>query len=263
MKVELRLIVMTLLWLHVPVLAQSTSPPSGQDKGLQDQSVGQPQNASGYEILTEKPNEKVQPYADGVLQAVREKWYPLVTEPRESSNKDRGTTIVEFVINKDGSFHRIKIAESSGNSSLDTAALNAIESVGPYAPLPPELQLKSLGLRFHFIYRQATADRPACDRLGSGVYRVDTQVKVPRALSDPQPGYTEEARIARYQGALTLRVTLGTDGLASDVCVVDTLGYGFDEEAVSYVKTWKFEPVTENGLPVPAAMNVEMTFHLY
>lgn len=194
MKVELRLIVMTLLCLHVPVLAQSTSP-AGKDTGLDDQSVGQPQNASRYEILTEKPNEKVGPYVNELLQAVRKKWYPLIAEPAESSNKNQGTTFVDFVIKKDGSLHDIKVAQSSGNSSLDTAALNAIESVGPYTPIPPDLQLKSLRLGFHFVYGHATADRPSCGGLGSNVHRVGADVKAPRVLNDPEPEYSEEARI--------------------------------------------------------------------
>jgi hypothetical protein len=67
-------------------------------------------------------------------------------------------------------------------------------------------------LRFHFEYRQANEERPACDSLGSGVYSgaysKDGEIKPPRAVSDPNPEYSEEARKIKYQGFVTLRTTV-------------------------------------------------------
>jgi TonB family protein len=203
------------------------------------------------------------PYADGVLQAVREKWYPLIPTSAESSSKDLGTTVIEFVIRKDGTLEKMEMVESSGNKSFDAAAWNGIKSAASFAPTPPDFHVGSVQLRFHFGHNQTSADRPACDSLASGVYRVGAEVKAPSAVNDPVPEFSEEARTAKYQGSATLRVTVGADGLPSDVCVVRALGYGLDEKAVSAVKTWEFEPATKNGTPVPVVINVEVTFHVF
>jgi TonB family protein len=231
--------------------------------GPLDTNADQGQNASGYEILTKTLKGDPGSYADRILQAVREKWYPLIPKSTESSNKDRGATVIEFVVRREGTLGRMRMVESSGNKSLDAFAWNGIKSVASFAPMPPDFHLKSLRLRFHFGYNQATADRPTCNRLGPDVYFVGREIKAPHAVNSPDPEYSEEARKTKYQGSATLRTTVGTDGLPSDVCVVRALGSGLDEKAVSAVKTWKFEPATKDGTPVPVAINVEVSFHLY
>ncbi len=267
MKLELCLITAAFLFPGVPVLAQSEPFPPEQDRGVRDTSADQAQNASGYEILTKNPKGEFEPYADRLLLAVREKWYPLIPRSSESLNNDRAAAVIEFVVGKEGTLGEMKMVEGSGNNSLDSAAWNAIQSVASFAPIPPRFQLKSLRLRFHFAYSHTSSDRPACDRMASGVYSgpysVGGEIKPPRAVSDPDPEYSEEARTIKYQGIATLRVTVGADGLPSDVCVVQALGYGLDEKAASAVKTWVFEPATKNGTPVPVAVNVQVTFHLY
>lgn len=98
---------------------------------------------------------------------------------------------------------------------------------------------------------------------GGGVFRVGAGVSAPRAIYDPDPEYSEEARKARYQGAVALWVIVGPDGRPHDIKVARSLGMGLDEKAIEAVKRWRFEPALKDGHPVAVQVNVEVTFHLY
>jgi periplasmic protein TonB len=60
-----------------------------------------------------------------------------------------------------------------------------------------------------------------------------------------------------------LLITIGTDGLAHDIRVARSLGYGLDELAVDVMKKWKFRPAKSAGKPVPAQVNIEVLFRYH
>jgi TonB family protein len=99
--------------------------------------------------------------------------------------------------------------------------------------------------------------------VGGGPYRVGGGVSAPRILYAPDPDYSEEARKAKYQGTVVLRVVVGPDGRPRDIRVQRSLGLGLDEKAMEAVKTWKFEPARKDGQPVAVQINVEVNFRLY
>ena len=101
------------------------------------------------------------------------------------------------------------------------------------------------------------APTPACDELQ---LQIDTSH--PRAIFAPDPEYTEEARRAKIQGKVILKVTVGTDGTAHDITVVKGLGHGLDENAVQTVRTWKWQPALELGKPKASEITVEVTFQI-
>ena len=98
---------------------------------------------------------------------------------------------------------------------------------------------------------------------GGGVYRVGGGVSAPRAIYEPDPEYSEEARKAKHQGTVILWVVIGADGHAHDVRVQRSLGMGLDEKAVEAVRKWKFEPALKDGHQVAVQVNVEVNFRLY
>jgi TonB family protein len=60
---------------------------------------------------------------------------------------------------------------------------------------------------------------------------------------------------------VVLEAVIGEDGLAQDIHVGRSLGYGCDELAVNTLRTWKFEPVkSDEGKPVAAKIAVEIAF---
>jgi TonB family protein len=99
--------------------------------------------------------------------------------------------------------------------------------------------------------------------VGPGIFHVGEGVSAPRAIYTPEPEFSEEARKAKYQGVVVLKIIVGTDGRVHNPSVVRSLGMGLDEKAIEGVKTWKFDPSKKDGRAVAVEMNIEVTFNLY
>lgn len=98
---------------------------------------------------------------------------------------------------------------------------------------------------------------------GGGVYRPGKGVSAPRALYDPDPEYSDEARRAKYQGNVLLSVIVDAGGHVREIQVARSLGMGLDEKAIEAVKKWKFAPGMKDGHPVAVQVSVEVNFRLY
>jgi len=98
---------------------------------------------------------------------------------------------------------------------------------------------------------------------GGGIFHVGGGVSPPRAIYQPEPEFSEEARKAKYQGVCTLGLVVGVDGRPTNIRVLSSLGMGLDEKAIEAVRTWKFEPAMKDGHPVPVEIALEVDFHLY
>jgi TonB family protein len=99
--------------------------------------------------------------------------------------------------------------------------------------------------------------------IGGGVFRVGGGISVPRAIYDPDPEYSEEARNAKYQGTVVLQIVAGADGLPRDIQIRRSLGLGLDEKAIEAVKKWRFEPAKKDGRAVAVLVNIEVNFRLH
>ena len=96
----------------------------------------------------------------------------------------------------------------------------------------------------------------------SSAFRVGGGVKAPSLLYKVEPEYSEEARAAKYQGTVLLKVVVDVDGRAKDIQVVNGLGLGLDEKAVMAIQQWKFKPGERDGVPVPVQAQIEVNFKL-
>lgn len=97
----------------------------------------------------------------------------------------------------------------------------------------------------------------------TGAYPPSNGVSAPRAIFDPDPEYSEEARKNKFSGIVTLTVVVDPSGHPRDIQVVRSLGMGLDEKAVEAVEKWKFAPGMKDGVPVAVQVNVEVSFRLY
>jgi len=92
--------------------------------------------------------------------------------------------------------------------------------------------------------------------------RVGNGVSAPVLLYKTEPEYTEEARLAKYQGTVLVYVEIGPDGKAHNMKVVRGLGLGLDEKAIEAVAKWKFKPGQKEGQPVTVQATIEVNFRL-
>jgi protein TonB len=84
----------------------------------------------------------------------------------------------------------------------------------------------------------------------------------PALLYKTEPEYSEEARKAKIQGSVMMRVEIDARGLVKNIAVSQGLGLGLDERAIDAVSKWKFRPGTRNGQPVPTIALIQVTFRL-
>jgi TonB family protein len=124
--------------------------------------------------------------------------------------------------------------------------------------VPPDFQLVSVAE----VTKAATPPPPA----PSGPRQIPPGQQPPRGAPTVtykrDPEYTEEARRAKLEGAVTLKVVVGADGVAKNIQVVRSLGLGLDEKAIEAVSQWKFRPGEKNGQPVDVPATIEVNFRL-
>jgi periplasmic protein TonB len=89
-------------------------------------------------------------------------------------------------------------------------------------------------------------------------------VSQPACLYCPEPPYTDEARKAKLQGNVILRVLIGADGRAARIQLVRGLGMGLDEQALQAARSWRFVPARDaRRQPVPTWVIIETRFQLF
>ncbi|HEY2842428.1 MAG TPA: M56 family metallopeptidase, partial [Bryobacteraceae bacterium] len=108
----------------------------------------------------------------------------------------------------------------------------------------------------------ATAAPAALPALPPGVYRIGAGVSAPVPIYRADPEYSEEARVAKWQGAVLLQVVINEEGVPQDIKVIRPLGLGLDEKAIEAVQKWRFRPGMMDGKAVPVAANMEINFRL-
>jgi TonB family protein len=106
------------------------------------------------------------------------------------------------------------------------------------------------------VNQDANSDSVSAGNLTDGL-------QYPEMLANTRPDYTKEAREARIEGLIVLKVVIRKDGLVDNVEVVQGLGYGLDEAAIEAVMTeWRFKPATLNGEPIDHPSTIEFNFAL-
>jgi len=97
---------------------------------------------------------------------------------------------------------------------------------------------------------------------GSSALRPGGSVSMPAAISRTEPEYTPAARAAGIQGAVTLSIIVGKDGLLRDIRVVKSLDPGLDQKAIEAVTKWRFRPGQKDGQALDVQATIEVNFRL-
>jgi TonB family protein len=97
-----------------------------------------------------------------------------------------------------------------------------------------------------------------------GLSKVGGNVTPPAITHFVDPQFSDEARVAKFQGICLISLIVDANGFPQNPRVVKPLGKGLDAEAIQAVKQFRFKPAMKDGkTPVPVQITVEVNFRLY
>jgi TonB family protein len=115
-------------------------------------SIGQPSAPhAAVELQSDPQGADFKPYLAKILGIVRANWHRVVPESARMGTV-HGRTVMEFIIDRDGSIPKIVTADSSGSDALDRAALVGLSMSNPLPPLPADFKGAQVRLAFTFSY---------------------------------------------------------------------------------------------------------------
>lgn len=168
----------------------------------------------------------------------------------------------------------IELASQSMNLDQADAVINRIfaDSDEKILPLLPDYWRPYFEKRMHHEIARtpSSASTTATNQSANSNQQVlkvmhvgEDGVTAPKALSTPEPEFSEIARRLRRQGICVISAIIDREGRVRQPYIVRPAGVGLDEQAIATVKTWKFKPATRYGQPVDVEMGLEVLFNLY
>jgi TonB family protein len=109
---------------------------------------------AGVELKSDPQGVDMRPYLAQILNIVRGNWRRVIPQSVRMGTM-RGRTVLEFIINRDGSIPKLVTAESSGLDPLDRAAVAGLSMSNPLPPLPAGFKGEQVRLAFSFAYNMA------------------------------------------------------------------------------------------------------------
>jgi TonB family protein len=98
---------------------------------------------------------------------------------------------------------------------------------------------------------------------GGSLMSVGGGVSAPVILHSVEPEFTDDARRANYQGSVSIKIIVDSQGDPQDVRLVSHLGMGLDEKAIEAVRQYRFKPAMYQGQPVSVQIVIDVDFHLH
>ncbi len=183
---------------------------------------------------------------------------------------------LKYVITADGTVKNIEIAISSGDPSLDKAAV-ACATRWKYKPArlngrPVDMEGEN---NVGWTMPEPVAEEPAMTiATQSNTITVQSKVSSLPPISSPvsigKPHscsvtefYPREAIAAGMQGTTTIAFTITVQGTVENVRVVGTSGYDLlDQTAVMCAKAWRYSPAIAAGGPIAVPWKAQVGFLL-
>ncbi len=133
---------------HLIISDQSASEPAPGTPGATGVQ-GAPHAA--VELQSDPSGADFKAYLTRILAIVRTNWRRVIPESAQMGTV-RGRSVVEFIINRDGSIPKLVMADSSGSDPLDRAAVAGLSMSNPLPPLPSDYKGFQVRLAFTFSY---------------------------------------------------------------------------------------------------------------
>lgn len=142
-----------------------------------------------------------------------------------------------------------------------SSALNSIfvNGLAELTPLLPEYWQTYARKAFPPVNRADSTMQPTTP-LPDGVKQVGGSVKPPVLIRSKTIRNIDIARGLSYRPNVLIDLIVDKDGLPSHLQLLQPAGLGFDEESISTVANYRFNPATENGVPVVVQIHIELNF---
>ncbi|MGA3081635.1 MAG: energy transducer TonB [Terracidiphilus sp.] len=224
------------------------------------------------------------PDKDGVYSVVPGIVAPVVVEraaagypAHASTDAVDGVCLLSLVVGADGVPRDIQVVSTHG-AAFDAAAIDALRQ---FKFEPGTMDGKPVPVRVYARTRFFADMRPAVTRImardtrGGGFSQFSgwnggpahpfskEYDKPPIPSYSPAAEFSDEARRKKIQGTVIVSALVNEEGLATDLRVEKSLGYGLDEKALQCIRKYRFQPAVKDGVPVAARIAVEVNFHLY
>jgi len=98
---------------------------------------------------------------------------------------------------------------------------------------------------------------------GGGLMSVGGGVSAPQLIHSIEPEFTEAARQQNFQGSVSIKLIVDSQGNPQDVRLLSHLGMGLDEKAIEAVRQYRFRPAMYQGHPVSVQIVIDVDFHLH
>ncbi|HUO56994.1 MAG TPA: energy transducer TonB [bacterium] len=132
---------------------------------------------------------------------------------------------------------------------------------------PPEdmtVELETLSEEAEPVRRKAVpTPLPTPMPPGNGGVAQAGSMDLPSYFKNPPPPYPEEARRAKQEGLVLLRVSVDSKGDVFQVRLLKSSGFpSLDEAALGAVPKWRFKPARMGGIAVSTEVDVPISFQL-
>jgi TonB family protein len=132
-------------------LAMSDDAPERRAPGGIGALAQAPAQHAAVELQTDANGADFKIYLRTILAIVRGNWRKVIPESARMGTL-RGRTVVEFIIDRDGSIPKLVTADPSGSEPLDRAAVAGLSMSNPLPPLPTDFKGFQVRLAFTFAY---------------------------------------------------------------------------------------------------------------
>lgn len=167
----------------------------------------------------------------------------------------QGTVVLKAIIGKTGDVEQVSVV--SGSPTLAHSAVDAV-SKWKYKPYllngQPVAVLTTINVTYSLAESSDATPAPQSSVVPGSMPKVIHTVPVE---------YTPEARAAKIQGAVVVRLMVNQQGLPENVRVVRGLDPGLDRNAIASVNQYRFEPAMQDGQPVEKAVSIEVQYRIF
>lgn len=85
-------------------------------------------------------------YVQQITNKVAQQWYTGMLDPQAAGHR----VYITFQVERDGTPSHIKIAQRSGDNTLDTTALHAVQAIDTFGPLPDRYTGSHIDVTYYF-----------------------------------------------------------------------------------------------------------------